>query len=138
MCSYVPDVPDPSEHVHADRRLGLAEAEALAEAMRAFGTASRLRLLFELLSAERTVAELAVAVGMESSAVSQQLRVLRQLRLVTATRRGHRVGYRLYDDHVAALLLAIRHHHKHAQGPASLRTGGAPEPSARSGAGGGA
>jgi DNA-binding transcriptional ArsR family regulator len=120
---YFAGVPHPLEHSAADRPLGLPEAEVLAESMRAFGAASRVRLLFELLPGERAVEELAAAIEMEPSAVSQQLRVLRQLRFVTATRQGRRVVYRLYDDHVAALLTAIRHHHEHAQqGPAGLTT----------------
>src|SRR5215216_6204103 len=108
-------MPHPLEHSAADRPLGLPEAEALAESMRAFGAASRVRLLFELLPGERTVERLAAAVSMEPSAVSQQLRVLRQLRFVTSKRRGRHVVYRLHDDHVAALLTAIRHHHEHTQ-----------------------
>jgi DNA-binding transcriptional ArsR family regulator len=99
----------------------VSEAEALAESMRAFGAASRLRLLFELLPAERTVEELASAVDMEPSAVSQQLRVLRQLRFVSAQRRGRHVIYRLFDEHVAALLAAIRHHQEHAQASSVAR-----------------
>src|SRR5215216_6218717 len=82
-------MPHPSEHSDADRPLGLPEAEGLAESMRAFGAASRLRLLFELLPGERTVEQLAAGVSMEPSAVSQQLRVLRQLRFVTAMRHHH-------------------------------------------------
>jgi ArsR family transcriptional regulator, nickel/cobalt-responsive transcriptional repressor len=120
-------MPHPLEHSAADRPLGLPEAEGLAESMRAFGTASRLRLLFELLPGERTVEELATGVSMEPSAVSQQLRVLRQLRFVTATRRGRNVGYRLHDEHVAALLTAIRHHHEHTSASPSALTASALE-----------
>lgn len=111
-------MPHPLEHSAADRPLEETEAHALAESMRAFGAASRVRLLFELLGGERTVEDLAGAVAMEPSAVSQQLRVLRQLRFVTATRRGRHVAYRLYDEHVGALLTAIRHHQEHTQMPA--------------------
>jgi ArsR family transcriptional regulator len=110
-------VPHPLEHSAADRPLGLPEAQSLAESMRAFGAASRVRLLFELLPGERTVEDLAGSVDMEASAVSQQLRVLRQLRFVTTTRRGRHVAYRLHDEHVAALLTAIRHHQEHTQPP---------------------
>jgi ArsR family transcriptional regulator, nickel/cobalt-responsive transcriptional repressor len=124
-------MPHPLEHSAADRPLGLPEAEGLAESMRAFGAASRVRLLFELLPTERTVEQLAAAVGMEGSAVSQQLRVLRQLRFVTATRRGRHVAYRLHDEHVATLLTAIRHHHEHTETPPSAPIVPALEHSAR-------
>jgi DNA-binding transcriptional ArsR family regulator len=108
-------VPHPLEHSAADRPLGSREAESLAETMRAFGTASRVRLLYELLRGVRSVEELASAVGMEANTVSQQLRVLRHLRLVSPARDGRHVRYRLHDDHIAALLTAIRHHHEHTQ-----------------------
>src|SRR5215207_7246070 len=108
-------MPHPLEHSAADRPLGLPEAEVLAESLRA----------------ERTVEELAAAVSMEPSAVSQQLRVLRQLRFVTATRRGRHVAYRLHDEHVATLLTAIRHHHEHTETPASAPIAPALEHSAR-------
>jgi DNA-binding transcriptional ArsR family regulator len=113
-------MPHPLEHSAADRPLGRSEADALAESMRAFGAASRLQLLFQLLRGEGAVDALASAVDMEPSAVSQQLRVLRQLRLVTAERRGRRVIYRLHDEHVAQLLTAIRHHHEHTQPATAL------------------
>jgi len=86
----------------------------MAEAMSVFATESRIRLLYSLLEGERSVEELAVVVEMEPSAVSQQLRVLRQLRFVVGERHGRRIRYRLHDDHVAELLAAIRHHHEHA------------------------
>jgi hypothetical protein len=67
------------------------------------------------------VEELAGAVAMDPSAVSQQLGILRQLRFVVAERAGRRMRYRLHDEHVAELLAAVRHYHAHA-GP---RLGGA-------------
>jgi DNA-binding transcriptional ArsR family regulator len=86
----------------------------MAEAMSVFATESRVRLLYALLDEERSVDELADAVEMDPSAVSQQLRVLRQLRFVVAAREGRRMRYRLHDHHVAELLAAVRHHHEHA------------------------
>ena len=86
----------------------------MAEAMSVFATESRVRLLYALLEEPRGVDELAEVVQMDPSAVSQQLRVLRQLRFVVAKRDGRRMRYRLHDDHVAELLAAVRHHHEHA------------------------
>ncbi|MGH3004708.1 MAG: ArsR/SmtB family transcription factor [Gaiellaceae bacterium] len=113
-------MPHPSEHGPTDRPLGLAEAEALADAMRAFGAASRLRLLWAMLTGERTVEELVEATGLAPSAASHQLRLLRQSRLVAVRRKGRRAYYRLHDSHVADLLAAIRHHHEHARPPMPL------------------
>jgi DNA-binding transcriptional ArsR family regulator len=108
-------VPQPAEHRPAERPLGVGEAEALAEAMRAFGTGSRLRLLWAMLAGERTVEELVQATGLAPSAASHQLRLLRQGRLVAVRRDGRHAYYRLHDHHVTDLLGAIRHHHEHVQ-----------------------
>jgi ArsR family transcriptional regulator, nickel/cobalt-responsive transcriptional repressor len=108
------DMPHPLEHSPPDRPLGAEEASQMAEAMSVFATESRVRLLYALLDEPRGVDELADAVEMDPSAVSQQLRVLRQLRFVVAEREGRRMRYRLHDDHVAELLAAVRHHHEHA------------------------
>lgn len=82
--------------------------------MRVFGAASRLRLLWAMLEGERTVEQLVEATGLAPSAASQQLRLLRQGRLVAVRRDGRHAFYRLHDHHVAELLAAIRHHHEHA------------------------
>ena len=81
--------------------------------MSAFSAASRVRLLYALLERERTVDELAMATGITAGSASHQLRVLRQSSLVVARPEGRRVRYRLYDHHVAELLVAIRHHAEH-------------------------
>ena len=52
---------------------------------------------------------------MAPNAVSQQLRVLRHLRMVAARRDGRRVRYRLHDAHIADLLSAVRHQLEHAE-----------------------
>jgi DNA-binding transcriptional ArsR family regulator len=114
-------VPHPSEHGGAERPLGRDEAESLAEAMRAFGSATRLRLLWALVEGERTVEELTAAVEMEQSAVSHQLRMLRQLRLVSVRRDRRHAFYRLHDHHLPELLAAMRHHHEHVNPPAADR-----------------
>ncbi|HEY6759324.1 MAG TPA: metalloregulator ArsR/SmtB family transcription factor [Baekduia sp.] len=125
-------MPHPSEHGDAGAALGADEAETLAEALRAFGSASRLRLLWALLDGERTVEQLAAAVAMEQSAVSHQLRLLRQQRLVAVRRDGRHAHYRLFDHHLPDLLAALRHHHEHT----SVNGAGTPTPPARSPAAG--
>jgi DNA-binding transcriptional ArsR family regulator len=119
-------VPHPSEHAAPTRPLADAEAEELAEAMRAFGTASRLRLMWAMLGGERTVEELSAMTGLTGSAASHQLRLLRQARLVSVRRSGRHAYYRLHDHHVADLLGAIRHHHEHVHAPAPVAVDVAP------------
>ncbi len=79
-------------------------AQRLAEIFRALADPTRLRLIAEMMHHGRvTVHQLANAVGVSISAVSHQLRTLRQLRLVRAQRMGRHVWYSLDDEHVAAL-----------------------------------
>jgi ArsR family transcriptional regulator, nickel/cobalt-responsive transcriptional repressor len=108
-------VPRPEEHLSPARPLEDGEAERLAERMAAFATASRLKLLYALIDGELAVDGLAARAGMTANAVSQQLRVLRHLRLVAVRRDGRRMLYRLHDDHLVQLLGAIRHQSEHAE-----------------------
>jgi DNA-binding transcriptional ArsR family regulator len=110
-------MPHPSEHGDANRVLPNAEAESLAEALRAFGSASRLKLLWALIDGEQTVEALAASVEMEQSAVSHQLRLLRQQRLVAVRREGRHGHYRLFDHHLPELLAALRNHYEHVNPP---------------------
>jgi DNA-binding transcriptional ArsR family regulator len=108
-------LPRPEEHRSADRPLAAGEAERLAERMSAFATASRLKLLYALVGIELSVEELAERSATSPNAVSQQLRILRHLRLVSARRDGRRILYRLHDEHLVDLLAAIRHQLEHAE-----------------------
>jgi DNA-binding transcriptional ArsR family regulator len=108
-------VPHPLEHSSPQRPLGKDEAEQLARAMRAFGAASRIQLLWALLDDERTVEQLEQATGLSQTLVSHQLRILRDLRFVSVRRAGRHGFYRLHDHHLPDLLAAIRHHREHVQ-----------------------
>jgi len=105
----------PSEHSPATRPLPAEEAAQLAEAISAFSAASRVRLLWAMLPGERSVEELSTATEMTQSATSQQLRVLREARLVKVRRQGRHSFYSLYDHHVPELLAALRHHYEHLE-----------------------
>lgn len=118
MCMYADVVPHPSEHHDPARALEPDEPDQLADIARLLGTPSRLRLLFALLDGERTVDELARLCGMEQPAVSHQLRLLRQGRLVRVRRDGRHAYYRHHDHHVPELLLALRLHREHLAPPA--------------------
>jgi DNA-binding transcriptional ArsR family regulator len=88
-------------------------ARAVAETMQALATPSRLRILGRLHAGPCAVNDLAEAVGMEPSAVSHQLRLLRHLGLVVGQRDGRRVVYDLHDDHVGELLEQAVSHVEH-------------------------
>jgi ArsR family transcriptional regulator, nickel/cobalt-responsive transcriptional repressor len=90
-------------------------AAALADTMQALAAPSRVRILGRLRASASSVNELADAVGMEPSAVSHQLRLLRHLGFVVGRREGRRVVYDLHDDHVAQLLDEAISHVEHVQ-----------------------
>ena len=94
-------------------KLDAASASSVAETLQALATPSRLLILSELRQGARPVGELAEAVGMEPSAVSHQLRLLRSLGLVSGNRSGRSVVYSLYDSHVAQLLDEAVYHIEH-------------------------
>ncbi|WP_244409546.1 ArsR/SmtB family transcription factor [Streptomyces albofaciens] len=97
----------PAAHLDADA------AATIAATLQALATPSRLMILTRLRQGPCPVGELADAVGMEQSAVSHQLRLLRALGLVTGSRRGRRIVYSLYDTHVAQLLDEAVYHIEH-------------------------
>jgi DNA-binding transcriptional ArsR family regulator len=79
-------------------------AERVADAMQALATPSRVLILGALRERSQSVSELIAAVGMQQSAVSHQLKLLRDIGLVVGERRGRSVVYSLYDEHVASLI----------------------------------
>ncbi|HWX74304.1 MAG TPA: metalloregulator ArsR/SmtB family transcription factor [Solirubrobacteraceae bacterium] len=90
-----------------------ADAELIAGVMQALATPSRVLILAQLREGTLSVSELVAAVGMQQSAVSHQLRLLRDLGLVVGERTGRRVVYSLYDDHVALLIDQAMSHLEH-------------------------
>jgi DNA-binding transcriptional ArsR family regulator len=100
---------------HSDPADLLAPALAgqVAETMQALATPSRLRILGRLYEGPASVGEISAAVGMDGSAVSHQLRILRHLGLVTGERDGRRVNYSLHDEHVGQLLEQAMSHVEH-------------------------
>lgn len=96
-------------------RLDAAGAAAVAETLQALVAPSRLLILSHLRRSPATVTELADAVGMEQSAVSHQLRLLRMMGMVTVTRAGRTAHYALFDSHVAALLDEAVYHAEHVR-----------------------
>jgi ArsR family transcriptional regulator, nickel/cobalt-responsive transcriptional repressor len=101
--------PDPGELLEPQ------VAGQVAETMQALATPSRLRILACLYAGPASVGEISEAVGMDGSAVSHQLRILRHLGLVAGERDGRRVVYSLHDAHVGSLLEQAMSHVEHVR-----------------------
>lgn len=72
----------------------------LAELFKVFGDTTRIKILYALFASEMCVCDIAVLLNMTQSAISHQLRVLKQARLVKYRKEGKVVYYSLDDDHV--------------------------------------
>ncbi|GEB49732.1 MULTISPECIES: ArsR/SmtB family transcription factor [Streptomyces] len=94
-------------------RLDAVGTADVAATLQALATPSRLHILARLQEGPCAVGDLAEAVGMEASACSHQLRLLRNLGLVTGERHGRSIVYALYDNHVAELLEQALYHVEH-------------------------
>ena len=80
------------------------EMQDIAEFFKVFGDATRLKILYVLLSSEMCVYDIAAVLGMSQSAISHQLRVLKQMDLVKNRREGKTIFYALADAHIATIL----------------------------------
>lgn len=76
----------------------------LAELFKVFGDSTRIKILYALFEAEMCVCDIAQLLGLTQSAVSHQLRVLKNARLVKPRREGKTVFYSLADDHVRSVI----------------------------------
>ena len=76
----------------------------LAELFKVFGDSTRIKLLYALFEAELCVCDISRLLGITQSAVSHQLRVLKNSRLVKFRRDGKTVFYSLADDHVRKII----------------------------------
>ena len=82
----------------------------LAELFKVFGDSTRIQILFVLFEAEVCVCDLAKALNMTQSAISHQLRILKQNKLVKSRREGKSIFYSLADDHVRTIINQGREH----------------------------
>ncbi len=76
----------------------------LAELYKVFGDSTRIKILYTLFEDELCVCDIASVLGMSMSAISHQLRVLKQACLVRYRREGKTVFYSLADDHVRSII----------------------------------
>jgi len=88
----------------ANRQPDEDELYDLAELFKVFGDSTRIRILSVLMGEELCVCDIAEALGMTQSAVSHQLRVLKNAKLIRNRKEGKQVFYALADDHVRTIL----------------------------------
>lgn len=98
-------------HIHKETVLAVASSMPdeellydLAELYKVFGDSTRIRILYVLLQSEMCVCDIAAALSMGQSAISHQLRVLKQAKLIKYRREGKTVFYLLADSHVKTML----------------------------------
>ena len=76
----------------------------LAELFKVFGDSTRIKILFALFEQEMCVCDIAESLNMTQSAISHQLRILKQSKLVGNRREGKQIIYFLADDHVRTII----------------------------------
>lgn len=80
------------------------ELDSVADFFKMFGDNTRLKIMLALQQSELCVMDIAEALNMSQSAISHQLKVLKQQDLVKARRDGKTIYYSLADDHIATIL----------------------------------
>lgn len=98
------------------RRLAPADADRLAEVMQGLASPLRLRVLEMLSAGPATVTEICDEFDVSQASVSNHLRLMRHLSLVSGHRDGRHVYYSLFDQHVAELLDEAIGHIEHLPG----------------------
>ena len=82
----------------------------LSDVFKVFGDATRIKILWVLFDEEKCVFDISEALGMTQSAISHQLRVLKQARLVRSRRDGKNTFYSLDDEHVEKIIEQVLIH----------------------------
>jgi DNA-binding transcriptional ArsR family regulator len=100
-----------------------AELQDAGELLKVLADQTRLRLIAALLEVELCVCDLAELLYISQSAVSHQLRVLRQSRLVRYRREGKNAYYSLNDEHIHGIVRIALQHVREMYHPASLADG---------------
>ena len=82
----------------------------MAELFKAFADSTRIKILYLLFTEEHCVGDIASDVGVSQSAISHQLKLLKQMKLVKSRREGKTVYYSLADDHVKTIINMAKEH----------------------------
>lgn len=96
-----------------DVKLSMPSEEELydiAELFKVFGDSTRIKILFVLFKSEMCVCDIASALNMTQSAISHQLRLLKQAKLVKSRRKGKSIIYSLADGHVRTIIAQGQEH----------------------------
>lgn len=104
-----------NERILAEIRKDAPDEETvsrLSETFKIFGDNTRIRILWTLFSEELSVSDISDRLGMSRSAISHQLRTLKQARLVKSRRDGKNTFYSLDDDHVKRIIEQVLIHIK--------------------------
>lgn len=96
--------------------LGTVTSEELAQLFKVLGDNTRIRILDALNLSELCVCDITVLLGMNQSAVSHQLRVLRDARIVKSRKQGKNVLYSLDDEHISGLVRMGSEHVRELKG----------------------
>ena len=98
------DVHEDKVSLVAERMPPEDEMADMAELFKVFGDSTRIKILYVLSQSEMCVCDIATLLQMGQSAISHQLRVLKQMRLVSFRREGKTVFYKLADSHIQTIL----------------------------------
>lgn len=110
MCCESTEIHENLLQIVQDNMIGEEELYDLAELFKVFGDSTRIRILFVLFEAEVCVCDLAETLNMTQSAVSHQLKILKQNKLVKSRREGKSIFYSLADAHVRTIIDQGREH----------------------------
>src|SRR5699024_51308 len=86
------------------------EIQAISKFFKIISDSTRLSILYLLKEEKRSVSEITNLTGMEQSAISHQLRILKDSRLVRSTRMGKSMIYQLDDEHIFDILEQVKTH----------------------------
>ncbi|MEA4965577.1 MAG: metalloregulator ArsR/SmtB family transcription factor [Oscillospiraceae bacterium] len=82
----------------------------MAELFKAFADSTRIKILYLLFEEEHCVGDIATDVGVSQSAISHQLKLLKQMKLVGSRREGKTIYYGLADEHVKTIIGMAKEH----------------------------
>jgi len=113
----IPFLHEENAQTARDRLVDDITAVGLADIFQALADPTRVRLISALMDGPLCVYDLAALLGMTQSAISHQLRLLRNLRLVKNHKEGRMVYYTIDDDHIRDLFQRGLEHYKHRHNP---------------------